>query len=216
MQYLGLALLVGLLALVCVLVALRILLGGNWLLGWLRGTLGLLVLAVSAVIGVVAWDVTSYQVLPQDKPLATLSFQRQGPQQFRVTLQQHGDERLYEMRGDLWQLDVRVLHFKGVAALLGFQTAYRLEALAGRYLALEQQNNSLPSQTALAKSPYGIDFWRLLRENQRDLMLFKPEAGRITFLPMADGALFAVRQSATGLVVEPLNSAAEQALRDWQ
>ncbi|MCJ8168009.1 hypothetical protein [Atopomonas sediminilitoris] len=216
MQYLGLALLVGLLALVCGVVALRVLLGGNWLLGWLRGTLGLLILAVSAVVGLIAWDVTSYQVLPSDKPLATLSFQRQGPQQFRVTLQEHGEERLYEMRGDLWQLDVRVLQFKGLAAILGFQTAYRLEALAGRYLALEQQNNSLPSHTPLASSLYGIDFWRWLRESERDLMMFKPEAGRVTFLPMADGALFAVRQSATGLLVEPLNQAAEQALQDWQ
>jgi hypothetical protein len=63
MQYLGLAVVVALLALITALVALRLLLSGHWLLGWLRGTFGMLVLALGGLIGLIGWDISTYQPL---------------------------------------------------------------------------------------------------------------------------------------------------------
>ncbi|MNR57062.1 hypothetical protein D3C85_1777630 [compost metagenome] len=68
----------------------------------------------------------------------------------------------------------------------------------------------------LAKSPYGIDLWRWLRLAQRDFFLFLPEAQRVTYLPMADGAVYSVSLSPTGLMAEPLNQAATEALKSWR
>ncbi|KPE44452.1 hypothetical protein HKT38_39725, partial [Pseudomonas aeruginosa] len=48
------------------------------------------------------------------------------------------------------------------------------------------------------------------------LFLFEPLAGRVTFLPMADKAVFAVNYGVAGLLAEPMNLAAEEALRDWR
>ena len=53
MQYLGLAVVVGFIALLTALIAARMLAAGHWLLGWLRGTLGMLVLALAGLVGLI-------------------------------------------------------------------------------------------------------------------------------------------------------------------
>jgi hypothetical protein len=216
MQYDGLAWFTGLLALLALFIAARILFAPNWFLAWLRGTAGLAFLALALLVGVVAYDLRSYDAQVQDKPLVALSFAADGPQRYRVSLLEGGEEREVTLEGDLWQLDARLLGWKGLAALIGLEPGYRLEKLSGRFLAIEQQQSARHAQVQLAQSPYGIDLWRWLRLGQRDLFLFDPQAARVTYLPIADGAAFTVSLSPTGLLARPMNQAAEQALKDWQ
>ena len=216
MQYDGLAWFTGLLALLALFIAARILFAPNWFLAWLRGTVGVAFVALAGLIGVVAYDLRSYDALVEDKPLVTLSFRAEGDQAYRVNLLEGGEEREVLLEGDLWQLDARLLHWKGLAALIGLESGYRLEKLSGRFLAIEQQQTARHAQVELAHSPYGIDLWRWLRLNRRDLFLFDPEAARVTYLPIADGAVFSVSLSPTGLLAKPMNPLAEQALKDWQ
>lgn len=74
MQYDGLAWAVALLAVLALLVALRILLNTGWFLGWLRGTCGLAFLALAGLVGLLAYDLYTYEPLQPGKPLVTLSF----------------------------------------------------------------------------------------------------------------------------------------------
>ncbi|MDC7825225.1 hypothetical protein PQS90_08690 [Pseudomonas sp. BLCC-B13] len=215
MQYDGLAWFTGLLALLALFIAARILFAPNWFLAWLRGTAGLAFLALALLIGVIAYDLRSYDPQVQDKPLVTLSFSADGPQRYRVNLLEGGEEREVTLEGDLWQLDARLLGWKGLAALIGLQPGYRLEKLSGRFLAIEQQQSARFARVALAESPYGIDLWRWLRLGQRDLFLFEPQAARVTYLPIADGAVFSVTLGPTGLMAQPMNQVAQQALKDW-
>lgn len=215
MQYDGLAWAMVLVAVLVLLVALRILLNAGWFLGWLRGTCGLAFLALAGLGGLVAYDLYSYSPLPQDKPLATLSFKAEGPQRYRVSLLEGGRERSVILEGDLWQLDGRLIRWKGLAELIGLEPGYRLERLSGRFLAIEQQALALHGRVQLAESPYGVDLWRWLRLSQRDLLLFDPQALRVTYLPIAADAVYSVRLTPTGLLAEPMNPAAEAALKDW-
>ena len=215
MQYDGLAWFTGLLALLALFIAARILFTRHWFLAWLRGTAGLAFLALALLIGVIAYDLRSYDPQVQDKPLVTLSFSADGPQRYRVNLLEGGEEREVTLEGDLWQLDARLLGWKGLAALIGLQPGYRLEKLSGRFLAIEQQQSARFARVALAESPYGIDLWRWLRLGQRDLFLFEPQAARVTYLPIADGAVFSVSLGPTGLMAQPMNQVAQQALKDW-
>ncbi|MFD3302016.1 hypothetical protein [Aquipseudomonas alcaligenes] len=215
MQYDGLAWFTGLLALLALFIAARILFAPNWFLAWLRGTAGLAFLALALLIGMIAYDLRSYDPQVQDKPLVTLSFSADGPQRYRVNLLEGGEEREVTLEGDLWQLDARLLGWKGLAALIGLQPGYRLEKLSGRFLAIEQQQSARFARVALAESPYGIDLWRWLRLGQRDLFLFEPQAARVTYLPIADGAVFSVSLGPTGLMAQPMNQVAQQALKDW-
>jgi hypothetical protein len=215
MQYDGLAWFTGLLALLALFIAARILFTPNWFLAWLRGSAGLAFLALALLVGVVAYDLRSYDAQVLDKPLVTLSFAADGAQRYRVNLLEGADEREVILEGDLWQLDARLLGWKGLAALIGLKPGYRLEKLSGRFLAIEQQQNARYDQVQLAASPYGIDLWRWLRLGHRDLFLFEPQAARVTYLPIADGAVFSVSLGPTGLMARPMNQVAQQALKDW-
>lgn len=216
MQYDGLAWATALLALLIAVVAGRILFDRSWFLGWLRGTCGLVFLALALLVALVARDLWSYGELPEEKPLVTLSFKSVGQQSYQVTLLEGGSERVVLLDGDLWQLDARLFRWKGLGELLGLQPGYRLERLSGRFLAIEQQALAQHPRAQLAASPYGIDLWRWLRLAQRDFFLFAPEAQRVTYLPMADGAAYSVSLSPTGLLAQPLNQLAKESLKDWR
>ncbi|WP_339083064.1 hypothetical protein [Pseudomonas sp. TMP9] len=215
MQYDGLAWVTAVLALLVAFIAARILFNRQWFLGWLRGTCGLAFLALAALIGMLANDLRSYAPIGEGAPLATLSFKADGPL-YRVTLLEGDRERTVTMEGDLWQLDARFLQWKGLAALIGLQPGYRLETLSGRFLSIEQQSLAQHTRVELARSPYGIDLWRWLRLGHHDLFIFDPQARRVTYLPLADDAVYSINRTPAGLLAEPMNPAAKQALKDWQ
>ncbi|MDY0249281.1 MAG: hypothetical protein RBR45_04400 [Pseudomonas sp.] len=216
MQFIGLAIGFAVLAVVVLLFASRILLSERWLLGWLRGMLGLSLLVVALTGGLLAYDISTYQKIPEDQPLFTLSVQAQSAQRYQVTILEGATERSFLLDGDLWQLDARQLKWKGLADLIGLQPGYRLQTLNGRFLAIEQQELAQFTQVDLAQSLYGIDFWYWLRSLQKDLLIVDTNALRVSYLPIADGAVYSVSLVPTGLLAKPLNSAAQQALKDWQ
>lgn len=216
MQFIGLAIGFAVLALVVLLFASRILIAEQWLLGWLRGMVGLSLLAVALTGGLLAYDISTYRAIPQDQPLFTLSVQAQSAQRYQVTLLEGVTERSFLLDGDLWQLDARQLKWKGLADLIGLQPGYRLQTLSGRFLAIEQQELAQFTKVDLAQSLYGIDFWYWLRSLQKDLYIVDTNALRVNYLPIADGAVYSVSLVPTGLLAKPLNSAAQQALKDWQ
>lgn len=215
MQYLGLAIVVAFLAVIVLLVALRMLLGGTWLMGWLRGTCGLVVLALAGLIAMVGYDVSTYTALPTEKPLVTLSFHAQAPQRYEVRLEQGNKTRTAMLEGDLWQLDLHVLRWKSLAELIGLESGYRLERLSGRYLAVEQQSLSRHGRVVLGEKPFGVDIWQSLQLGQHDMHFFEGQVLRVDYMPIADGAVYAVDLAPTGLLARPLNAAATEALKNW-
>lgn len=215
MQYLGLAVVIALLSTITALVAMRVLVSGQWLLGWLRGSFGMLVLALGGLIGLIAWDVSTYQPLPQGAPLASLSFQADGQQRYSVKVEAGQQVRFVALEGDLWQLDIRALHWKGLAALIGLEPGFRLETLSGRYLAVEQQDQARRPRVELGRSLAGIDFWAWLQSCGCGSLIFEANPRRVSYLPIADGVAYTIEMAPTGLLAKPANAAAEQALNDW-
>ncbi|MFS6991984.1 hypothetical protein ABMZ18_23795, partial [Escherichia coli] len=84
-------------------------------------------------------------------------------------IQEGANERSVVLDGELWQLDARIFRWKGLAALIGLAPGYRLDALSGRFLALEQQSRG--RRLGLSQSPLGVDLWRWLRAGEHDLFL---------------------------------------------
>ncbi|WP_313084809.1 hypothetical protein [Pseudomonas sp.] len=215
MQYLGLGLVIGLLALMVALVALRVLLTGHWVLGWLRGMFGMLGAMLAVLVGMAAWDMTTYRPIPVGNEIANLSFQADGEQRYRMQLEEKGQSRFVTLEGDLWQLDVQVLRWSGLAALIGLEPGYRLGMLSGRYLAVEQQDQAHHPYVKLEQSWRGIDVWGALRECRCTSVMLDAQLIRGSFLPITDGARYRIELTHTGLLAKPDNAVAEQALSDW-
>ncbi len=177
---------------------------------------GLLLFFVFAFCAAVAMYLRTYLRLTYEQPVATLSFSALGPQAFRVTLTDaDGVIRSAELRGDDWQLDARVLKWKGLATVLGLDPLYRLERLEGRYRNTAQESHDYHSVLELSRGDSSVDLWSLAQVHGAWLPWVDASYGSATYLPMADGAQYSVSLSPTGLLARPANPAAQAALAHW-
>lgn len=173
-------------------------------------------LGAAGLVFVVASNVYTYSRLTYEEPVADLIFKAVGPKQFQATLIRtpSGDMQVFTMHGDEWQLDARVLKWRGWATLLGLDAQYRLERLSGRYLDIEAERNAKRSVYQLSDNP-GIDVWSWAIDHPKWTPFVDAVYGSATFLPMADGARYRVSLSQTGLLARPMNPSATSAVERW-
>lgn len=191
-----------------------ILLRQRWFLQWLKGTAGLALVAVAIYFSLFAFNLFSYHQLTTDKPIATVSFRQVAPQVFSATVTpSDGAPSEFELHGDLWQLDARIIKWKGVFALFGFQPGYQLDRIAGRYIRLEDERSRERTVYEIRSPSVGFDLW----ENARNgwSLMVDARYGSATYLPMDDGAIFEVALTSSGLIGRPLNGSAQQAVERW-
>jgi hypothetical protein len=63
--------------------------------------------------------------------------------------------------------------------------------------------------------PDRVNLWELVHRYHGWFPWIDALYGSATYLPMADGALFDIRVSQSGLIARPLNQAARTAVGDW-
>ena len=195
-----------LLALVSVLVFWR---HKGWFRQWLRGTAGFVMLGASVWLGLVCWDLLSYRSIMQEHPLTTVTVYEIGDQEYDLTLvDPEGQEQRFIIRGDQWQLDVRMLVWSGPLQVLGAEPMYRLDRLSGRYLSLEQERTAERTVYGLSESEV-FDVWSWLRHTDWWL---DADFGSAVYMPLENGAVFSVTRSARGLVARPVNDVATEAV----
>jgi hypothetical protein len=167
-----------------------------------------------------------FEVLPSDS-IVDLSITRMNDQQFHVQLHHatHSDlfnnaidqpqmPENYMLRGDQWQLEIRILSWHPLLSALGFPPLYKFERLAGRYHSIQQELHSPRTLYQLEDST------ELHRYFQRLLTLLhgsliQSYQGASVYAPLAHSARYSVFMTASGMVVKPLNQAAMKALSAW-
>jgi hypothetical protein len=185
--------------------------------GIVQGLVGLLLGAAAGLMMAVLVNLHTYSRLTYEAPVAEVRFQKRSNQQFwaYITLGR-ADAMICDIRGDEWQMDARVLKWKGSALLLGSDTLYRLDRLSGRYRDIAQERTQERSVYSLGEKGMGVDIWPLLQRYSRWVPWVDAVYGNAAYMPMADGARFVVSVGASGLVARPGNNDAERALRQWR
>jgi hypothetical protein len=172
-------------------------------------------LALAAAVALVGVDVGTYARLTYEAHVAEVRFRQMGDRRFDAELiLPDGARQEFVLAGDEWQLDARVLKWHGAATLLGLDTGYRLDRIGGRYRDIERERSAPRTVFELAHPP-GVDVWRLARRFHAWLPWLDALYGSATYLPMAEGAHYAVTISPTGLVARPLNREAREAVAAW-
>jgi hypothetical protein len=183
--------------------------------GVLNGATALVLILLSVCAALIAANLRTYQRLSFEQPAGELQFTRTGEREFNAVLTYPSGERAnFALRGDEWQVDARVLKWHAFANLIGFDTAYRLERIGGRYARVEDERTEARTVYAL-NPPQRIDPWDLAHRYRSWLPWLDALYGSATFLPMADGALYEIKVSQSGLIARPLNQAARDAVGSW-
>jgi hypothetical protein len=185
----------------------------------IRRTLGAIslvaLLALAGLAIAVVLNLRTYARLTHEAPVAELSFEARSPQRWQATLTTVPDlsKRKFELAGDEWQLDARVLKWRGWATVLGLDARYRLERVSGRYLDIAQERTAARSVYALG-APEAFDLWSLANQYPDWIPLVDAVYGSATYLPMADGATYEVSLTQSGLIARPQNAAARAATHE--
>src|SRR3984957_4476646 len=183
--------------------------------GALSGATALALILLSACAALIAANLRTYQRLAFEQPAGELQLNRTGDRKFNAVLTYPGGERAnFALRGDEWQIDARVLKWHALANMIGFDAAYRLERISGRYARIEDERDQ-PRTVYSLNPPQRIDPWNLVHRYHSWIPWFDRLYGNATFLPLADGALYEIKVSQSGLIARPLNQAARDAVGSW-
>ena len=183
--------------------------------GALHGATALIFVLLGICAVLIAANLRTYQRLSFEQPAGELQLTRTGEREFNgVLTYPSGEHANFALRGDEWQIDARVLKWHAFANLIGFDTAYRLERIGGRYARVEDERAQTRTVYSL-NPPQRIDPWDLVHRYHSWMPWMDALYGSATFLPMADGALYEIKVSQSGLVARPLNQAARDAVGSW-
>jgi hypothetical protein len=185
-----------------------------------RGTLfflsGATVLLVAAVAVLVAANLYTYARLTHEQEAARVSMRQLGERHYVLSVQPKGEPpRHFELRGDEWQMDARVLKWRAMGNLLGFDTLYRLERLSGRYGSVAAERAGPRTVHDLSEET-SLDLWSLVRRHHAYIPFADALYGSAVYVPMSEGAEYTVSVSASGLVVRPGNDTARKAVGGWK
>ncbi len=192
---------------------------GGRLVGGLFGTaVGGGLLAVGAVVALAGLDVQTYNRLTFERPVATIETRQLGPQLFEATLttpptaaETAPAVKRYQVHGDQWRIEARMLKWKPWANVLGLDTQYRLDRLSGRYETTADELSAPRSAYDLGPEAGNVDLWKMARESARLTPMVDSKYGGGAFMPMANGARYEVWVTQSGLIARPMNPAALEA-----
>jgi hypothetical protein len=182
----------------------------------ISGLIAAVFLLSALSLWMLAATLRTYDRLTHEQVAGEILLRRLDDRYFQATVTYPSHEtQAFDVRGDEWQIDARVLKWRGLANIAGFDTVYRLERLGGRY-------TDITSERAAPRTVYelhparGMDPWDLARRYRKYVPWIDALYGSATFLPMADGALYEISVSQSGLVARPLNQAAKKAVGGWR
>ena len=183
--------------------------------GMAHGGAALIFFLAAACAVLIGTNLRSYQRLTYEQPAGELQLTKQGERLFDAHLSYpDGKHANFPLRGDEWQVDARVLKWHAFANLVGFDAAYRLERISGRYTHIEDERSQ--PRTVYDLQPAGrVDPWALVHRYRSWIPWMDALYGSATFLPMADGALYEIKVTQSGLIARPLNQAARDATGSW-
>jgi hypothetical protein len=183
--------------------------------GMAHGATGIIIALACLCAALIGINLLTYQRLSAEQAAGELQLTQTADKQFSGVLSYpDGGKTTFALNGDEWQVDARLLKWTAFADLLGFNSAYRLERISGRYAHIEDERSQPRTVYELA-SPGRIDPWELAHRYHRYVPWVDAMYGSATYLPMSDGALYSISVSQSGLVARPLNQAAREAVSGW-
>jgi len=175
---------------------------------------------VSACAGgasiMLAFSYFGYLQLVDEQLIGRIKFTESAPEQYvaRLMLEDEDRDRMFEILGDEWQMDARVITWKPPMTMLGLDPIFQLDRLSGRYAEVEEELTKNRSVHALSE-PITLDVWQFARKYPKLMPGVDAHYGTATYLPMAHGAIFEVTMTRTGLIARPVNEAAREAVGEW-
>ncbi len=176
--------------------------------------------AVAASLGgfglLIGGSYYGYDRLTAETVIGQVEFISTAPETYSVRLMRaEMTDRFFELRGDEWQMDARIISWSPPATVLGLEPVYELERISGRYADISRERTEQRTVYALTDSAV-VDLWSFARRYPSLMPGVDAYYGTATYLPMADGARYEVSMTRDALVARPVNEQATRAVGNWR
>ena len=164
-----------------------------------------LLLTASMLLGAITVGIQGYRAFTQEAVAATIKTEPIGPHHFRATVTLADNSlHMFDLMGDAVYIDAHVLKWRPIGTLLGLETVYELDRIAGRYQAIADEQTQERTVFSLAASK-PFDAFDLARRYWILRPFVDAEYGSATFIGATQpgGGSYEVRVSTTGLLVRP-------------
>ncbi|MEM9689357.1 MAG: hypothetical protein AAF917_07760 [Pseudomonadota bacterium] len=157
-----------------------------------------------------------YDRLTDETVIGQVEFIATDPETYSVRLMRaDATDRFFELKGDEWQMDARIISWSPPATVLGLDPVFELERISGRYADIARERSEERTVFALTDAP-AVDLWSFARRYPTLMPGVDAYYGTATYLPMADGARYEVSMTRDALVARPVNEQAVRAVGSWR
>ena len=169
-----------------------------------------LFVTLATLCGAITVGIHGYRALTQEVVAATIKTEPivGVPHRFRATVTLADSSlHMFDLAGDAVYVDAHVLKWRPIGNLLGLQTVYELDRIAGRYQALGDEQTQERTVYSLAASK-PVDAFDLARRYWVLRPFVDAEYGSATFIGATarGGGTYEVRVSTTGLLVRAVGT----------
>lgn len=163
-------------------------------------------LGLAGIIAFAGLNLQTYMRLTQETAVTRISFEAtETPNTYIATLTYPGGEqRSFDLTGDEWAIRARVIRFRPLSNMLGYDSVYRLDRLIGGFEAADGETTVTVRRL---NEDAGVDVHALAKQ-QGARFGFNTEAyGSAVYNPMGDGLVYDVKMTQSGLVLESVGDA---------
>lgn len=166
-----------------------------------RFLLALLALLSAGLLGMIVIATEGYRALTYEEIAAVVKTEPTGAKEFTAHFRfPDGHVASYRLAGDALYVDAHILKWKPIFNLLGLHTAYELDRVAGRYIDLKEERESIRTVFLLSRDK-PVDMFTLRQRYSLLGPLLDAEYGSASFVNSNKPAYFEIRVSTTGLLI---------------
>lgn len=163
-------------------------------------------LGLAGVVAFAGLNLQTYRALTKEREVVTISFEAAPTAEtYTATLiYPGGDTDRFELSGDEWNLNARVIKFQPFSNMLGYDSVYKLDRLYGRYEDVGRADETVGVR--LNANP-GLDVRELARQHGGRFGIQDASYGSGVYNPMADGLAYRVYMTQNALIARSANAA---------
>lgn len=206
LQFEIIGLLIALVALLVFFIAYKLLANKGWILGWIRGTSGMLLVLLTGAIVVFILDIRTYRPMFDGHTIATVNISELSPGQFQARIVDvDGIESRYSLSGKRWAIKINQYKWSTRFVGLGLGHGYRFRSL----VALDDTEKQL-AEIQLSR-PEHTDSWLWVNKNLPPEFFISATLVRPKSMVLVNGAIYEVVPLASNILVKPVNDIASNA-----
>ena len=175
-------------------------------------SLGIVILLFS-IVGI---DLATYHQLTKQDKIFSLSIKETSFNRFDLSLQAEDFNETFQLEGDQWQIDFRLIRFTATSTLAGLSNLYQPSRLSNRYESIEDEKIKPKQYYSLRDAVFErLDLWKFIKSYYAYLPGIDSAFGSSVYAPLKDNAEYEILIGYAGVVVKATNQEGKSAIQQW-